>query len=81
MFVSCRMNNDCVCFGMKKSKCNYCITAFIYLISCSATWSDNGLTTTKDTSPNGGNITICQSSHLTSFAVMVDVQGTKPQVK
>ncbi|XP_065914251.1 adhesion G protein-coupled receptor L3-like [Dysidea avara] len=35
-------------------------------------WSDEGLTTTKD---NSSNLTKCQSSHLTSFAVLVDTQG------
>ena len=41
----------------------------------SSTWSDEGLITTRDESPNDSNLTICQSSHLTSFAVMVDVKG------
>ena len=35
-------------------------------------WSDEGLTTTKD---NSSDLTKCQSSHLTSFAVLVETQG------
>jgi len=46
----------------------------------SGTWSDYGLTTTRDTSLNGSNLTVCQSTHLTSFAVLVDVQGAQTQV-
>ncbi|XP_065913065.1 hemicentin-1-like isoform X2 [Dysidea avara] len=44
----------------------------------SGTWSDRGLTIERNDS---SNVTMCQSTHLTSFAVMVDVQGAQTQSK
>lgn len=40
--------------------------------SCHRHWSSNGLTTTEDADRN---IIRCMSTHLTSFAVLVDVNG------
>ena len=40
-------------------------------------WSNDGLTTTKD---SDSNVIRCVSTHLTSFAVLVDVNGQGEEV-
>ena len=55
-------------------KCAY------FIFYRSGTWSDDGLQTTSGDTVNGSNSITCQSTHLTSFAVMVDVQGAQTQV-
>ena len=51
---------------------------YLFIFHSSGTWSDRGLTIERNDSLN---ITMCQSTHLTSFAIMVDVQGAQTQVR
>ena len=44
-----------------------------HFFTCSNSWSDEGVSTIRI-----GNDVECRATHLTSFAVLVDTQGSSP---
>ena len=55
-----------------------CITVHVFLHSLiSSGWSVANVTTEQQTYIGDQSIVQCSSSHLTSFAVLVDVRGAK----